>query len=465
MLNPPYLLFYPDANNDDVPDGDPVVHLEASAWKTRIRVTNSLRWGPDGWLYAAQGSTVTGHVLRPGIDKDAGLTPWASSSGGITPRRDAIEIFAEGGGNAFGVEIDAKGRIFSGHNGGNTRGFSLRAGRVSPKRLRQARAALQSLRLRLFPADGQPAVERFTHTFVIYDGGALPEHYDGKLFGVEPLQGHVVDERAHARQILLQNPGPHARRHQRRPWFRPVDIKVGPDGAIYIGDWYDRNVEHVLVQDGHIDTQRWAHLSTQGSGCEPAPPFDLGELSSLQLIDLLGHSNKWFRQTALRVMGDRKDKAIIPVLTELIVQTTGQRALEALWALHLSGGLTEATALKTLEHSDPFVRLWTARLLCDDNRVPSAIAEKLVRMAQIETDLEARAQLACSARRLPAKDDLAIVRHLLAHDEDAGDDRSRCFCGGQSNRKRKAIAPRWSHCSPTRASGAVPSCGNTSSGA
>ena len=37
VLNPPYLLFYPDKNDDDVPDGDPVVHLEASAWKTRTR--------------------------------------------------------------------------------------------------------------------------------------------------------------------------------------------------------------------------------------------------------------------------------------------------------------------------------------------------------------------------------------------------------------------------------------------
>lgn len=66
VLNPPYLLFYPDRNDDDVPDGDPVVHLEGFGLEDTHSVVNSLRWGPDGWLYAAQGSTVTANVRRPG---------------------------------------------------------------------------------------------------------------------------------------------------------------------------------------------------------------------------------------------------------------------------------------------------------------------------------------------------------------------------------------------------------------
>ena len=73
VLNPPYLLFYPDRNNDDVPDGDPEVHLQGFGLEDTHSVVNSLRWGPDGWLYAAQGSTVTGHVTRPGLD--AGKEP------------------------------------------------------------------------------------------------------------------------------------------------------------------------------------------------------------------------------------------------------------------------------------------------------------------------------------------------------------------------------------------------------
>src|SRR5207249_8668561 len=63
------ILFYPDANDDDVPDGDPVVHLAGFGLEDTHSVVNSLRWGPDGWLYGAQGSTVTGHMMRPGLDK------------------------------------------------------------------------------------------------------------------------------------------------------------------------------------------------------------------------------------------------------------------------------------------------------------------------------------------------------------------------------------------------------------
>src|SRR5690606_32376924 len=66
VLNPPYLLFYPDRDGDDQPDGAPEVHLEGFGLEDTHSICNSLRWGPDGWLYAAQGSTVTGRVRRPG---------------------------------------------------------------------------------------------------------------------------------------------------------------------------------------------------------------------------------------------------------------------------------------------------------------------------------------------------------------------------------------------------------------
>jgi putative heme-binding domain-containing protein len=123
------------------------------------------------------------------------------------------------------------------------------------------------------------------------------------------------------------------------------------------------------------------------------------------------------------LIADRGDSSIVPALTQLVEEKTGQISLEALWALHLCGGLTESIALLTLDHPDPFVRLWTARLLCDENKASPAIVTKLVHVAQTEPDLEARDALACSARRLGAKDDLAIVRNLLGHDEDASDNR------------------------------------------
>ena len=64
VLNPPYLLFYRDANGDDVPDADPEVHLSGFGLEDTHSVANSLEWGPDGWLYGANGSTTTARSTR-----------------------------------------------------------------------------------------------------------------------------------------------------------------------------------------------------------------------------------------------------------------------------------------------------------------------------------------------------------------------------------------------------------------
>jgi putative heme-binding domain-containing protein len=109
------------------------------------------------------------------------------------------------------------------------------------------------------------------------------------------------------------------------------------------------------------------------------------------------------------------------MLTRMLKEQTGQAALDALWALNLSGGFNETVAFGTLDHADPYVRLWTVRLLGDDRQVSSAMAEKLARLATKESHPEVRSQLACSARRLPAQAALPILRRLLARDEDAGD--------------------------------------------
>ena len=196
MLNPPYLLFYPDRNNDDVPDGDPEVHLQGFGLEDTHSVVNSLCWGPDGWLYAAQGSTVTGHVSRPGLD--AGKEPHHSMGQLIWryhPETRRYEVFAEGGGNAFGVEIDAKGRIYSGHNGGDTRGFHYVQGAYYQKGFNKHGPLSNPYAFGYFPAMKHNRVPRFTHTFVIYEADALPQPYRGLLFGVAPLLNHVVMSR------------------------------------------------------------------------------------------------------------------------------------------------------------------------------------------------------------------------------------------------------------------------------
>src|SRR5262249_41730498 len=193
ILNPPYLLFYPDRNNDDIPDGDPEVHLEGFGLEDTHSVTSNLSWGPDGWLYATQGSTVGARVKRPGLDK----TPIATTMGQLVwryhPETRRYEIFAEGGGNAFGLEFDEKGRVYSGHNGGNTRGFHYVQGGYYQKGFSKHGPISNPYAFGYFAHMTHPSVPRFSHAFVKYESGALGANHQGKLFAVTPLQGYVVE--------------------------------------------------------------------------------------------------------------------------------------------------------------------------------------------------------------------------------------------------------------------------------
>ena len=65
VLQPPYLLFFHDDNRDDKPDGPPEIHLTGFGLEDTHSIANSLRWGLDGWLYGAHGSTVSAAVLVP----------------------------------------------------------------------------------------------------------------------------------------------------------------------------------------------------------------------------------------------------------------------------------------------------------------------------------------------------------------------------------------------------------------
>ncbi len=427
ILNPPYLLFYPDANNDDVPDGDPEVRLTGFGLEDTHSVANSLRWGPDGWLYGAQGSTVTANILVHAADgKAKNLKPIYSQGQNIWryhPEERLYEIFSEGGGNAFGCEIDSKGRIFSGHNGGDTRGFHYLQGAYLQKGFEKHGPLSNPYAFGYFSAMAQESVPRFTHNFVLYDHGALPSRYADRLFGVEPIQGRIVESE------VIPDRSSFRTRDVSRPvtsddrWFRPVDIKVGPDGAIYVCDWYDQQVNHFRNHEGRIDISNGRIYRLKKKGGQSVRPENLSYLTSEQLLERLADPNRWVRQTVLRLLADRRDPSLLPALSSALRRNSGQLALETLWALNLCGGLTAEETVKALHHADPFVRLWTVRLLGDARRVTPSLATQLSVVAAKEPNLEVRNQLAATAKRLPARESLALVRVLALRSEDATDNR------------------------------------------
>ena len=425
VTNPPYLLFYPDRDNDDVPDSDPEVRLTGFMLEDTHSIANSLFWGPDGWLYATQGSTVSAAIVRPGIDQpEDAIQTMGQNVWRYHPEDRVYEVFAEGGGNAFGVEIDSKGRVYSGHNGGNTRGFHYAQGGYLRKGFNKHGDLTNPYSFGWFPHMKHDDVERFTHQFLIYEETALPVKYRGKLWGVDPLHSNVVYSEISPDGSTFKTEDLGRPLDSTDKWVRPVHITPGPDGALYIADWYDDQVNHYQNHEGAIDHDRGRiyRLRANGSSGTSRIP-DLSRLPDSKLVELLHDPRRWFRQTALRILGDRKDPSLQQILWEIVREQDGQTALEAFWAVNLTTGLKEAHLLEALNHSNPQIRVWAVRLAGDTRQVTPRVALRMADLAASESHIEVRSQLACTAKRLPAKECLAIAANLLRRSEDADDPR------------------------------------------
>ena len=420
VAQPPYLLFYADHDRDDQPDGDPEVLLTGFGMEDAHAFANSLTWGPDGWLYGAQGSTVTANIR--GIEFQQGI--WR-----YHVRTKRFELFAEGGGNTWGIDFDRQGRLFA---GGNTteplchhvqgayyiKGF----GKHGPLHNPFAFGYFNPVHHVGFLGSA------LTGGAVIYQGGLLPERFDGAVI--------YPNLRANAMRVSRLEPrGSTFATHFQEDfavssdvWFRPVDCLVGPDGALYAADWCDVNISHTSPKDrsqwyppSRSDGRIWRFVP---SGAKPKPlgPLGLEKLSSAELVELLDHPNAWYSREARRILGERQDPGILGALNERLANAASETStLEALWAIYVSGGFDDALANRLLDHPFAAVREWTVRLLGDERQISPALLPKLVELAQRETDLHVRSQMACTAKRLPGEQALAIVEPMLARDEDAAD--------------------------------------------
>ncbi len=423
VMNPPYLLFYPDKDHRDVPDGPPIIHLSGFGLQDTHAVANNLTWGPDGWLYGCQGSTCTAKV-RVEAAKDAKTTDFLGQAiWRYQPETHQFEVFAEGGGNTFGLEFDDAGRAFSGTNWGKYRGLYFVQGGYYIKGWGKHGPLTNPYAFGYFdhmPHTGN--AERLSHTFVVYGGGLLGSQYDGKIISPNSLQSRV--------QLTRLEPAGSSYKTIEEPfmvtcddgWFRPVDLKAGPDGAIYVADFYEQRISHVDPRD------TWDRSTGRIWRIRPADwkpgfkPFDLGKEPVDDLVHRLASRNRWERTLARETLALRRDESVIPALRK---QLAGESpaALESLWSLFSLGGLDDAAGLLAMQHHDSAVRMWAVRLLGDvkDKPVPSVLYDRMLDMAARETDPQARSQLASTAKRLPTEQAIGIIRRMIADDQDATD--------------------------------------------
>ena len=421
ILNPPYLLFYPDANLDDIPDADPEVHLAGFGLEDMHAVANGLRWGPDGWLYGYQGSTTTATITRPGFE-DEGLHFKGQNLWRYNTEDKRFELFAEGGQNHFGIGLDASGRMFTGGNGGIIGFHQVQGGNYSKSWAKHGELTNPYAYGFFSEMEDHSTRAKLSQGLVSYDAPEFPATYRHRLFTLRALKRSVSAATlkpmgstysAHEDLQLIETDDPH---------FRPVGMTQGPDGALYIADWHDTNITwNVSAEDDRTLRETGRIYRVTYGDHAPFKAFDMATASTTDVLDFLGHENKWYRETALRVLYDRRDKEAIPALEHMLQENEGSLALQALWALNASGGFTMDLAAKALDHRYPLVRLWTIRLLGNDSLTNESTSEQLIALAANEQDPQVRSQLASTAKRLPASEGLAIVQAMLESGKDLDD--------------------------------------------
>ena len=410
VLMSPYLLFYPDRNGDDVPDGDPEVHLAGFGLEDTHSLASSLHWGPDGWIYGATGSTTNLEIQ--------GLRLLGQGIWRYHPETRVFEVFAEGGGNTFSLEFDQYGRAFSGTNNGATRGLHYAQGATYVKGWTKHGPAMNPFLFGFFEHMAHEGYgQRFPQTFIVYEAGLLPE-LNGQV-----VVGMSLTNRVQASQLLPQTStfrtiDSAALITTDDRTFRPVDIEQGPDGAIYLADWSDPRLSHLNPQDTWDKaTGRILRLVPRGV---PVPrPEDLTRLEDAALIARLSNPNREHREQARRLLA-RRPADLGPRLRALVVENA-PAALEAFWVLNLRHELGERDLRAALTHPNPHVRRWAVRLLGDGGIQQAATTAALADRAAVEPYAEVRSQFASSARRLRAGQAVPVVRALLRHEADAAD--------------------------------------------
>jgi putative heme-binding domain-containing protein len=365
-------------------------------------------------LYGAQGSTVTAKIR--GIGFQQGI--WR-----YQPRDHRFELFAEGGGNTWGLDWDRAGNAFGSSNGGFI-AFHMNQGGYYWKGFAK-HGALHNPRtygyLDAIPYDGPKLGGHVTPGGIFYKGDNFPASFRDTFIGGNLLANTVYWHDLTPEGSTFRGRHGGTLIDARDNWFRPIDLLLGPDGCVYVVDWYDRRASHLDPRDTWDKTNGRVYRVVYGER-KRLNSFDLSKLTTDELIDLRTSANDWQADIARRLLAERRDPAAIPRLKALLAEDRDETlALRDLWALNVIGGLDDSTALELLAHPVASVRRWTVRLLGDAHRMTRSLAASLRHLAETDADPVVRNQLASSCQRLEASDALAIIEALAARPEDVHD--------------------------------------------
>lgn len=443
-LCPPNLVFIPDHNQDDIPDGAPEVLLEGwNDFATRHTIVNGLKWGPDGWLYGRQGIQVTSEVGKPGSPKDQR----ARLNAGIWrfhPVTHQFDIVAEGTTNPWGHDWDDYGQLFFintviGHLWHVVPGAYYRRmyGEHFNPHLYElieqtadhfhwdTREVWHEIRkIGVSPGTSQAGGGHAHCGFMIYLGDNWPAEYRNSAFAVNyhgKRVNHDVLERRGAGYV-----GKHAPDFLTfdDPWFRGIDLLYGPDGGVYLTDWSDIGECH--DNEGIHRTSGRIYKITYGPP-RPARSLDLSSLSVAALAGLQTHTNEWFSRQARTVLQARAARGVSMADAHSALRTQFDTAadvrhkLRALWTLHATGGADIPWLTKQLKHPEEHVRLWALRCLVDQRPAGSELLNELAQQAPRETSGLVLAFMASALRDAPLDSRWRLATALASRSDYAAD--------------------------------------------
>ncbi len=302
--------------------------------------------GPGGWIYVMQGGATFSQVRRPGGDPvEVNFAKVARF------RRDGtqFEKFAHGHNNTWGLVIDRLGGMWI--QEANDRGYP-----VVPVTLGASYPGLGRGRTKPY-TPWHPPLADFKVGGTGLSGLALsedmgfPESFRDSILLANPITRTINSVNVHrdGDDVRLEQ-GPNLVESS-DPWFRPVAVHFGPDGALYIVDWYNKIISHNEVLRTHperdkVSSRIWRVRRRDMS--RPKIP-DLTEIPENQLLDYLKADITWEARAAWHQIVDRKAVSLVPELTRMVLdgQTPTHQRLLALWSLE-ELGTAEARVLESL---------------------------------------------------------------------------------------------------------------------
>ena len=452
VTDAPDVLYLADTTGDNVADVREVV-LTGFARSNPQHNLNSPMYGLDNWIYLAHEGTVSTKFFheqfggegqkitfpsRPEIQ-----LPVNADGRNVRFRPDTYALEMMSGESQFGHTFDHWGHQIMTSNANHLFHEVLANRYIQRNPVLAIADATEYLPnygpgAEVFPITQNPEHQLLTDVGTItsscgvtwYLGDLFPDEYQQVTFIAEPVHNLV-----HADLITPKGATFEANRLLEEEeflastdsWFRPVNFYVGPDGALYVLDYYRQIIEHPewmseeVNQSGALyngtDQGRIYRVVPEGKNIDKfLDNLDIGSLPSGQLVSLLEHSNLWWRKTAQRLLVDRKDQGVTADVENIFATSQSSVGrLHALWTLDGLNALSESIIRKALQDSEAGVRenaIRLAELYWEEfPKLKSALLA-----LQNDPDAKVRFQLLCSLGSLDSPKAQSVSVKMLASD-------------------------------------------------